>query len=326
VVVLIEDLLLAYIIIILHVRNDVEIYNTFFVCMAIAVLSAVFALFFPSVKIFIENYLSAPQVFGDGTYLDHRGFGIGNEKTFSYSIIIALLYGYLLFFSKSFAVTNLLYLLFPIVSLSILINARTGMLVLIIGLVLHLIINSKVKLSKLIFFTVLFFLLFIEIKNKHFLNYQTEKFVYGFFYEMSDVLLDTNYADVSTVDALVYNYRVLPTSISEWLIGKGVNMSEHGIINHVDSGYVTQIVYGGIIYLFIIFMIIVLPIIKITYPKYRLFILFLLIASIIVNFKAPFVPMALGFKTVSLMMISCLFYDHFQIKSDKINIGNNGRE
>jgi len=294
--------------------------------MAIAVLSAVFALSFPSVKFFVENYLSAPQVFDDGTYLDHRGFGIGNEKTFSYSIIIALIYGYLLFFSKSFIVSNLLYLLFPIVSLSILINARTGMLVLIFGFVFHLIINSKIKLSKLIFFTVLFLILFIELKNMHFLSYQTEEFVYGFFYEMSDVLFDTNYADVSTMDALIYNYRVLPTSIDEWLIGKGVNMSEHGIFNHVDSGYATQIVYGGIIYLFIIFMIIVLPIIKITNPKFRSFFFFLLITSIIVNFKGGFVPMALGFKTVSLMIISCLFYDHFQIKSDKVNIGSNGRE
>ncbi len=325
-VVVVEDLLLAYVITILHLKYEVKVIDSFLICLIIASVSAVLGMFSPAINSFIENYLSAPQLVNEDVYLDYRGFGIGLEKTFSYSIIIAILYTYLLFYANSAKITYALYLLSPIVALSILINARTGMVIFIIGLLFHLIFNARIKISKLILSVLMLVFFFWEVKRMQLLNYQTEQFVYGFFYEMSDAFWGTNYANVnnSTLEVLIDEYRVLPKTFVEWLIGKGLILNEHGLINHVDSGFANEIVYGGLIYLTIVFMMIIIPITKITNKRIRPFLLFLLISCVIVNFKGSFVPMALGFKTVSIVLVSFLINPpSISIRINKLNKAKN---
>lgn len=314
-IVFIEDFFISHIIIYMHIKHSGNLVKSLMGCLYIAVFSALLCLLSPSIKTFVDNYVSMPNLI-NGVVPDNRGFGIGLEKTFSYSVSTAIIFVYLLFSKKN---VKKLFLLLPFVAISIMINARTGLIILLLGILLYLInVKLLLKPKTILFFLVLGF--FFTRMNFTFLsNSSVGEFVLDFFEQINVVVSgESNYGEGNTVILLLnaFDYY-LPQNILEWLIGPG-HVVGHETMVVLDNGYFHELYFGGIVYIALCFLI---PLVfyQKTFSNYKFFSLFLLLSCFILNFKAPFVPMAHGFKLISLLSIYMSLHSYYMNQTTLID-------
>lgn len=296
----IEAFFIAHIIIYLHDKNSDDLICSLKGCLYIASLSAILCLISPSIKSLVESYLSLPNIV-EGQ--DFRGYGIGCEQTYSYSISIAVIYIILLFYHNT---SNKIYLLLPFVAASILINARTAFIVLCLGLFFFFIKEGMHRKPKILICICLLGLLLLNIKSSILPSSEIGTFALGFFDEMGAIISGKSSDDSGntlTILLKAFDYY-LPHSISEWLFGPGLDVGDDGKVMVLDSGFFQGLYLGGIVYILLCFLI---PYVfyKKLHANHKFFTLFLFISCIILNVKGPFVPMAHGFKLISLV---CMYF------------------
>ena len=128
-VLIIEDVFVPFAIIWLLLRSntDFEDFKRFLLIIgAIASVISAMCLFFPSINSFVRTNIISIEA---DSYLDlnlFRGFGIAGELTFSYGIIQGFIFSLALFNIKN---NKWIIPFLPLVILSILVNARTGFVV-----------------------------------------------------------------------------------------------------------------------------------------------------------------------------------------------------
>lgn len=310
--VLVEDFFIAHIIVALHDNYSVDISRSLRICLYIAVFSALLCLFFPPIKTFVDEYISLPNYI-DEEVPDHRGFGIGLEKTYSYGISIAIIYIYTLFYDGPSIKKSLLFLL-PFVAISIMINARTAIIVLLIGIIMYLIKEKKLIKARTIVF--LFFIGVVLSKvNLSFLsNSSAGEFAMEFFSEIGGAIRgETKDGAGDTFTVLMNSFEYFtPQSIGEWVWGPG-HIVGHDTLVVLDNGYFQEIYFGGLVYLIICFLIPVSFFVK-NRNNHNVFFLFILLSCFILNFKGPFIPMAHAFKLISLLSLYLYLHPSFNQK------------
>ena len=228
-----------------------------------------------------------------------RSYGLAEGLTYSYAISQAIIFTIML--NEIYKYKYFLFL-FPLLIFSVIINARTGIIVLFIGLFFWL--YTKKKFSIIIFLLMIYvilysFLSFIDIAS---VNEVTYIWIMDFFYNMSDIFFGTNYLEYSTTSTLLDMAKVIPDNISELLVGKGISM--FGVIGGSDIGYNRIINYGGIIYL----LLLILVIINMYYKMKKInikskYLMFFLVVILFSNIKGAFLPNSSGLRLIFLIYI-----------------------
>lgn len=177
-----------------------------------------------------------------------RGFGISEELTSGYGYVQAISFVLGIHYYKK----NKWYAFFmPLVILSVIVNARTGIVVMIAGVILHLLtirsLNSLI--STFAMFVLLFVLTTFAFDNID-ISDETSDFILGFFNETNEITTSKSLSDSQTTAALFSDMIILPNSINEWIFGRGINIFKLARGNS-DIGYFIQLNYGGLIYIFI---------------------------------------------------------------------------
>ncbi len=288
---LFETILVSFIIVTLAIKLRIDFVRILLIVASISGVISCLCLIFPEINAFSK---SIQVVTND--YLEtvtHRGFGIADGLTFSYSIVL----GTICALGISCIVDYKWFIFFiPFISGAVLINARTGFIPIVISFILFVLSFRKIKYYFYLMFLVLVvFSLWINYIEE-LVPYETLSWVYDFFFQVGEG------TSGGTLDTLL-NTTAWPNDFIEWCIGKGYSVFEPKFGDRTDIGFLIQLCYGGVFYCFLLyFMVFVL--VKKAYKKVpNILFLTLIFSMFFENFKGTFINRNTAFECFVMLML-----------------------
>lgn len=309
---LIETILITYFLSIIIVKNNINIVTILLTASSIAATISCLCLFVPV----FDSLIRAIQIEYTevNSQIVFRAYGLAQGLNFDYGVIQGLIFGIGLFYLKS----NRWYILFiPFVIISILINARTGFIVVILALIFYSISNKSYK--SLFAGVLIFSLLGLTYKSlKDLIPTDTYLWIEEFFLELGDAVFGTNNAQYNTGETL-NEMLIWPQDAMSWIFGTGHSLFRVKSGAHSDVGYINQLAYGGLIYMLLLFFMCWRTLKKDKpYIQKNLFLL-VIVTLLLVNFKGTAIGNNGGiFKLVSLLSL-VLFYKNKKVYEDTIH-------
>ena len=266
----------------------------------VGVIASIFTLimlFIPSIGDVITNKILKTNDFTD--LVSFRSFGFSEGLTFAYGTIQGLIFTISLYYAKK---DSKFYFFLPLLFLSVIFNARIGLVPVIFGLTYFIFVKINLRLilgiiiSTIIFYYVVF--------NTYLLsNYvETIEWAFDFFIQSSDFLSGNADSSENTFDTLFGRMAIFPLDTQGWLFGTGENifLYEEG---NSDVGYLIQLNYGGILYLILLFGLVFYMMfrLKFLYKIDRWIIFLFLITIIITNIKGLMISIIPSFRLIALI-------------------------
>lgn len=288
---MIESILVSYVLIILSFRFKVNVEKALLITSSIAGVISCICLIVPSINEFTKSLLVI-----DNDYLlvnDFRGFGIGDGFTFSYGAVLGLIcslgicrisdYKWFVFF-------------IPIICAAIMINARSGIIPVLLAFPLFLLSSRKFSTLLYTLLAVIIIVLLFQFVIVNYVPDETLQWAILFFTEMMEG------KEGGTVDAL-QSMRVLPEDTMEWVLGTGLNAFNgyHG--KRTDVGYQIQLFYGGIVYLVLFFNLIFQLIKTAKKAMPRIYLITIVLTLLLFNYKGELIANRMSFTLFVFLMI-----------------------
>ena len=222
----------------------------------IAALFSLFIFLNPGLKDFIRFSLMRFEE-SDKSF-QFRSFSISADDLFTYSIVQGIASFFVFYFIKEnrikwFAVMLLLYF-------SALINARTGLVVGLIGAGIYFLFQMK-SIKKFIsnFGVLVLVAILIVIFFQNFESFfgvqqasGTKEWLVDGMNQVTDIFSDDKQSDYSILKTLTEDMVYYPDDFWTWIFGSGKDLF-YSEINSSDVGYVRQLNFGGLIYIFLLF-------------------------------------------------------------------------
>lgn len=275
---------------------------------AIMIVSAVagcitmLCVFFPE----LDNYVRTQLIqYDEENYLYEnlrRGYGIATALTSHYGYIQGTVIAICPFFLKE----NKWFVFFiPFIILSILVNARTGIIIAMWGImVCSLVSRQKIALPLVIVVFIMYFYL-EDIMTALNFNPETIAWILDFSDQMEDI--STGDFSSGAASRLAGDMIVWPSDLVEWLIGKGVVLYHNPFATeHTDIGWFIQLNYGGIFYIFILFTAFVIMAKRLARLDLRTLMIILAGTVVIVNTKSSIFPSTSEFIFLMLLYFICV--------------------
>ena len=266
---------------------------------SVASVITLLMLFIPSFGDFVRYNLLRTDDFTE--LIAFRTFGLSEGLTFAYGTAQGLILCLVIYFSRF----NTKYLLlFPLFVLSILFNARIGLIPVIFALGYLVILRFNVKIIVFFaFFCVVFYLVIFQ--TNLFSEYaKTIDWAFDFFIQSSELFEGSSSgpAEGTTFDILFGDMAVFPQRLTEWVVGSGENVFVSKQANS-DIGYLIYLNYGGIIYLslYALFVTCLMLRLRFLFKEERWFIFLLLVTILITSLKGLFISIIPSFRLLMLM-------------------------
>ena len=267
------------------ITTSAKLVRAFLIVGTLASFISLLCVLFPNFNLSIKNILLEDDFLMEHTF---RGFGFANRLTSSYGYI----QGSILALGFIYSDKNKWFLIFsPIVFLATIVNARTGVVIALLVIMLSFFYNRKFYLFLLIGFIIyLLFSFFEEIIQILDLDNKTVLFILAFFDEGLSVYEGGDISE-STLGTLLGEMWVMPDDFVQWIIGRGFFLfqNKEGIVGS-DVGWVNQLNFGGIIYLMLILLLIFKMFRRLYALKLKSFAFFFISTFIIINTKSIFYP------------------------------------
>lgn len=284
---------------------------------------SILAFFSPGLKNILVNMMIAGKVFQDGTYSSYimnlRIFGFSTGLTFGMPALhafLAVIAFYLATNNQKKSVKY--YIMVPLFAFSGVINARTTVIIIGVGLIAYLICNYNMlgnakRLLQFVVLSVAIVLIgFIGIVVLDTFSHAT----YVWFTEGLSQVLGFFSGDTTT------GYFSYVTGSGKWIIPKDFNlitgfgirvMGQNPIGPSTDVGYVNDIFFGGIIYSTIIYSCIVYYSydVLLKYKGYyingfnRFITLYFILSLIVLNFKGYIIDLNNFFVLFIMLTVFC---------------------
>lgn len=248
-------------------------------------------------------------------HLDFRGFGFAGELSYSYPIVQA--------FCASFVICRMIkqqpwyyYVALLLIFISILVNARIGIIPIGVAVLLLLFNTPLSQLLKIIFSIIpllFLFVLFYDPNSNSQIN-QSVEWGLSFFDIMGDYFSGEEAENMDAL-SLTGTMAQLPHSLSAWFIGEGVNLLENSSFkdyNSSDIGYCCRLIYGGIFYMLLWCMLWLLTFRRLFLINKPIAVLFF--ASILVlNWKGDFWGPSLCCRFFFMIYVFCIMNKEFLV-------------
>lgn len=279
---------------------------------AVASVISLVSFIFPPVQAYIKYNILNLQPETALYWNNYRGFGLAMSLTSSYAYIQGIIFVIGCFYSKD----NKWFLFFlPLVLLSVILNARTGLLILLVGMAIFFVSTKKSFTSFLFGMLAIFMLLFLQdIMQTFGVSSEIREWVAILFDDMDNIYLSRDITQSHTGNRLFDTMWILPETSSEWLIGKGYSLFRHQTEENSDNGWILQLNYGGIIYMLFLYPIMLQMLSRFHKRGKDFFAIYLLLIFFIVNTKSSFLPNNEVFR---LMMIIYMYSILISKKSNK---------
>ncbi len=302
-----------------HEDNSKVLINSILILGSVGALITTVCIIDPGFGYYVKynlSYLSQDSFLNN---VDFRGFGLSEDLVGSYGMI----QGAILALGLAFIDEKKWFILFyPIMFLSIMLNARTGIIIAIIGLFIYIYRKKRIgSILSLVVVVLLFLTGVTYLLSKGVVSDDSLTFVMEFFDEINEVQEEGDLSGSRTYDALMGRGFIHPDSFGGMIIGDGFQIMGNKKGVHSDVGYFNQLFYGGILYCFLLYSLIFhnFKRLRKRCKKDGFFILYIFV-FLIANFKGIFLLNSGGFRLISLLYFSHI-YDSY-IKNDAILLNN----
>jgi len=285
--------LLSTALIVFFYQNRISLNFVIVLVTFLATLFTIASYFIPEIKLSLMLLLKRTTD-NDDYFFGMRGYGLADGFLYAYGISLAIVMIYLL--DQKYHLKWWYYVLIVLTSFSILINARIGIVILAVGLLIFIIIKP-VRRFPFAFIAMGTFFLMAKFWQDIVVSNETRAFVESFFFQMSDTLFGTDYSESNTLGVLTGDMMFFPDTGEELIFGTGKNVFLS--YRNSDVGYVTQINYGGLIY-FGLIVALVVCLLKKCDSKYFQLSAFLIF--IIANLKGDFILTTGCFRLLFLLI------------------------
>lgn len=256
---------------------------------AIGALISFITIIFPSLQNYINNTFG---ILDNDSFLMRnawRGRGLSEALTSDYAYIQATL---VVFFFYYFKANKWFLFVVPFMLLSIIYNARTGIIILSLGVLLF--VLGKRSLGKAIFFILGMLLIYWLFSTIFSMLGNTEDvtiFIEDFSQQMTILFETQDIEDSRTANELLIESFILPDNLKEWLIGRGYRLFGMKDVLGVssDTGIINYLSYGGLSYVALL-IIFYFKIIKRLIKSYNMWfgVYFFLITLVLTIKSIPF--------------------------------------
>lgn len=307
--------LLVYLAFSAGVETDSGFIRIVLIVGAVGVLFSLFFIAFPELNYIYKLFMLQDNA-SDSFLEGKRGFGFSSSLTYGYGLVQGAIFAIGLFYIKDH---KWFMILLPFMIVSALINARTGVVVAVFGLLIY-IVNNKGKMMVPLFVACcILSIVFIYLEDIFVfldMNPETYKWITLFFDEVTDVATGKSLSEGRTSSVLLGDMFFFPDNLNDWIIGTGQVVFGGEKARNSDIGFINQIFYGGLVY-FSILMVFVLNVIKgIRKSGHKLLALFCLVFFLIGNFKGRFAPDSSGFFLIVLLF----YYFEFNRKQRELAV------
>lgn len=285
-----------------YIRNT-TLSDSLYIIAVIAAISSLVLFLNPGLNEFVRSNFSLEDT--DRKHFLYRCFGFSSGLTFEYGIIQGLALVYCIHYRKSFFSI----ILIPLFLLSVLLNARTG----IIMPLLYILYNSffRFKVRYWIFILIVICCILMLLNSDYYYEYEyTITWALEGFYEISDSIFGTELASFNTFETLSENQTVYPNTVIEWLFGTGIDLYTASGVRS-DSGYIIQLNYGGICFMSLIFFLLTIVFNRVkkmdNKNAFRMF-AFILLTMMICNYKGNLLNSNIITRLFFLLYIYMTFY------------------
>lgn len=273
----------------------------------IAAIISFVCLLNPNFNDFIRsNFSSINQNFN---FLAFRGYGLSAGLTFDYGMIQGLALSYCLFQKSKRSL-----LLIPIFLISILFNARTGIVIPALVLFYLLFIRLKIRYWML---AGILYVAFVSIMATDFFyeNLRTFMWLEKGFEEITD---SSNSATFDTLDRMI----IWPSSIEGWIWGTGEDLFNNRYGRNSDIGYILQLNYGGLLLCFFILswlLVILFRVKKYANKQYFIVVFFIIFAIVLGNYKGDIFSSNILTRVLLLLYVYSVYGSCIYIKKSLIS-------
>lgn len=260
----------------------------------------------PQVDEFVKYRLCKTS---DRSFWEYRGFGMSETLSSFYSFNQAIIMVLSLFYTKG---RKWIYIVLPLFFLSVLLNARTGVIIAAVSIALYFVFNRNfTMLFGTVVGSVLVIYSFNYILSTGALSDKTTLFVSDFFEQIDSMIDGGGLDEEGTASTLVGRMWILPDSIDEWLMGRGINLFRESYGNNSDVGYIIQLNYGGLLYIYP-WMILLLTMFKRmnSLKIESIFICVFVVVFAIANFKGNYLWNSGSLRLIVLLYMSYIFSNH----------------
>lgn len=256
-------------------------------------------LFVPGINDFVKTSVVVVQ---QDSYLANtlfRGYGISDELTYSYGIVQGFVFSIGLLNLKN----EKWFLVFmPLIVLSILVNARTGILVVVLGVVLY-IISNRISRSLVLGSIMTLLVVYLLPSVIPLIAPQTLGWISDFLSEIGSVFTNMNLSESSTVNTLAGQMAIWPDNVFQWVFGRGYYMFGHPNGSNTDMGWFLQLNLGGLVYMWLLFSLLLSLHKKLKSQESSKYLVFLCIGTIVIaNTKGDFLYNSGGFRMILLFV------------------------
>lgn len=239
-----------------------------------------------------------------------RGFGFANSLTSHFGYVQGFLVGLGCLFLKE----NKWFLYFiPFMILSAVVNARTGLIIAVVGFMFT--IMSKDK-SVAVLSILLGALLIINVEHllsSVGLNDATLTWLFDFQNEVNQMIEGGGIAASSTGETLLVSMAILPENTEQWIIGRGYDIFYGGTnISNSDVGWYRQLNYGGILYITLLYSSVIFVLYRLFEYRQKKFMYYFLSVFLIVNTKSSIYPL------YTLFSVLMMFYFMYVYEGSKM--------
>lgn len=297
-----ENIIISSFLVILVVKlKNISLLNNLIVVGAVGGILSCVALLNPGFNIFLKGIQVLSDFSSEALF---RSFGFADGLTYSYGISQAIILSVLILNSKNRAK---FFLFSPLIVISCLFNARTGILIVAILLLYEISVNRRVKLLLISLMIGITTITFSDTLTSFINNENGTAWVTDFFIQVGDLFTGSSNATVSTTDVLLTKMIVLPDNTTEWIFGNGQNNFLNST-NRTDIGFLLQLNYGGISFTLILYLIILMMVFKTyKYRELRWYSVLLIVSFLVANIKGDFIPNTGAFRLLFLIYIYLLY-------------------
>ena len=271
----------------------------------IAGVISTICLLVPPVNDFIKYSLTVlPN--SDEDFWMFRGFGLSDSLTGFYGFTQGATLALGLMCIKD----NKWFLLFiPVLLVSILFNARTGIVIFAVVLIVYLLQSRNFRLTIYLGVGVIVVILaYNYLLSTGVVSDESIKFVSQIFEEGSDALQTRDVSGSNTMTLLFDSMIIFPETVGQWLFGRGFSLFGRAGMQS-DVGYILHLNYGGILYSsLILYLLIALfkRMRRYSLPEY--FIILFWCVYLIANFKSNYINNTGTFRFMMLMYYVLIYY------------------
>lgn len=305
----IETMILPFLFLHYLKSNDIEKHGFIRLILIVGAIGAIIStvcLASPSINDFVKTSVVVMSDEDVEIYRGIRDFGLSERLASDYGV----LQGAILAIGCYFMRNNKWFIPFmPLTFLSALFNARTGVVVFIVCLVVILIQNKNFKtIAVLLLFVVVFYYNFDKFLSLVGVPEQAIIWGLGLFQEMDDIR-SSGSIESGTAGMLFGEMMVFPDNLFQWLFGRGINIA--GKLDQLgfrsDVGFINQLNYGGLIYFTPLMFFVFLCVRKMIKRREVTFALIFFFVFLIANTKGRYLLNSGGFRLMMLIYTYLIF-------------------